>query len=190
MNGQPEPAPSAAPLPPPPTVFPPPVSGAGPYPQAPPKGPTWPTPIGVVCIVLAGLGLVSQPLNMILQRIDPNQAAIYKLFPAWYSQFAIYSMIVGSILSIILLAGGILLIKRRQVAKYFSLLYAVLALAWLCVNYSILLGGGLAARLTGAMKIAWYGGLLGGLPFALAAPVFLIFWFLRAKTKADMRDWK
>lgn len=187
MEGRQEPPNQPTPAVPPP---PPPYTQVHPAMAAGPKKPFWHIPIGVISLALAGMGALNMPVSMLLRKFDPGQKAIYKLLPEWYSAFATFSMILGFALSLILLVGGIMLIKRRLQACTLLVSYAIASLAVTCMNYAVILIGHVGDRLTGTTKFGWNIGLFGVLPFILAWPIFLLIWLARAKIRTDMQAWK
>ncbi len=100
--------------------------------------------------------------------------------------FAIYKK-VG--LPYILLAGGILLLRRRAVARNLLLAYACAALAIGIVRIAVMLAShdfGATHEMLGARMV----GRLCGAGAIIAYPVFLLVWLMRAKIRQEVLAWR
>lgn len=171
------------PAPPPPYQF-----GAQ-YPS--PRPSAWPKVIGIISLVFSGLGLVCGPLGKAANIVNPASREVYAMFPDWFRTWETVSMLVGIGTCILLLAGGILLLRRRALARALHLAYGALGVVITLVNAAVMVSlfshpGDLPAPLRAAMVSSAVVGVLAG----MAYPVFLLVWFLRPRIAAEVRGWQ
>lgn len=167
--------------------------------------PQWPKVIGIISICLAGLGLTCQvcgvamaPLSMSIIPADqrdqypPNMG----VGPLVYLAAAL-----GLPHGLLLLVAGIQTMRRRASGKMLHLIYALLALPlvafgiWVQVEQQAVIAQWVREnpdtvyakqmQMPGA-AMGQYIGMIFGIFFGLAYPVFLLIWFGIVKAKADM----
>jgi len=201
--------PPAAPLsspvqPPPPVVVAPP----------PPRRPAWPTPIGIISICLASLSLACDGMNLVFQLLV---MAVFQTVSTAGTQPGVQMseaatgplMLAGAdlVAAVVLLVGGILLLKRRPVARAIHLIYAMSKMLILLIGVTLLVVAireasaaaattmpttGPAPGSTAGMKAFFLmGGGFGVISKALGLlyPIFLLVWFLRAPVVNEVRTW-
>jgi hypothetical protein len=196
-----------------------------PPPLAKPPASTWPKTIGVIAIIF-GVGGIFQgilsPLSLFLTRqqmqafVDQgaDQASVDE-YLARLTTNAYLSLAVYLVLAVLLLTGGILLLKRRKVASPLLQTWGVL---------KILAGGFILFRMTSLTQLqmaiimestlataskggagasggadmamvnqfttyAVWAGLGFGFLWLAILPVFLIIWFNRRKVMDQMKTW-
>ncbi|MBX3383629.1 MAG: hypothetical protein KF864_08980 [Phycisphaeraceae bacterium] len=171
-------------------------------PDLPPEPPAWPTVVGTISIVFACLGfcclglalLGPQMATMTLSEEELNRG----LPPHIALSFGMILIVIsGIVLSCVLLAAGILTIKRSAAGRAVHIGYALFAVVqafvgfffnharaaafqqWIIENpESVFAKGGAGASA---------GGMIGnviGLVMGLAYPVFVLVWFLAVKRTA------
>jgi len=122
-------------------------------PPAPPspsnRRPTWATVIGIISIVMASfalLGVLLTPLSLEIMRTQrrlsgmstpstlagrgPVTLSPTAEFPSHWDEFTIAGGVVGGVLGVVLLAGGIQLLRQRPAAQPLHVIYAVGSIAW------------------------------------------------------------
>lgn len=170
----------------------PPTPGQAPEPT---KRPGWATAIGVISVVLAGLGLVCTRIGLAIKDVTSKLAPgtptvnIEDYFPDWYGTYQTVAILVGIALSVILLAGGVSVLRKRAAARTLHLAWAGINLVLGVINNVISLG---FMDLSSAPPGARFRAILLiiiGIPAGLAYPVFLLIWFNRAKIKQQLSTW-
>ncbi len=161
---------------------------------APPeKKPAWPIAIGIISIVLGSLMLICVPISMGINAYNPEAAATQEQFPEWSQTYSIISSLISMGLAVLLLVGGILLIRRRAVARPLHLLYAVvtvlMAVVGTVVFFSVILPSVDTADLPRGTAIGMKFGAVVGTFLNVAYPVFLLIWFLRGTIRDQVRSW-
>ncbi|HET6429202.1 MAG TPA: hypothetical protein VFJ30_12370 [Phycisphaerae bacterium] len=158
-----------------------------------PRPSRWHVPIGVISVALAGLGLIVSILSAAGVSMNSQQSQMMETLPAWYGSYARLTGLIGAGITLLLLAGGILLLKRRTAGRGLLLTYAVLNvlsnLIGAVVSYraaSEMTGEGMQAD---AMRIGMRVGGVMGVLVGSAFPVFLVVWFCRWKVRTDMQNW-
>jgi hypothetical protein len=154
------------------------------------KRSVWPTVIGIISIILASLGLLCTPLVTITNAINPTTQQVYEYLPDWYRTWEIVGMFGGIVFAVVLLIGGITLLKRRPVGRTLHLVYAVVSFAVAVVNvviFATIIGQ--TAGMPAPMRAGLIGGGVGGTCGGLIYPVFLLIWFLRAPIAEEVRTW-
>jgi hypothetical protein len=144
----------------------------------------WPRVIGTLSIVFGSMGLLSMPMTL----VNPLVWEVFKKLPSWYSTFAVVSMPVGAAVTALLLAGGVLLYKRRPASRTLLLTYSTLTIAQVLVGLVciFLLD---TSGLPTAMQIPFWIGSVVSIPLGTAYPLFLIVWFFRPKIRDEVEGW-
>ena len=148
------------------------------------REPVWPKAIGILSIVLACLGLVATPLNM----ANPMQREMLSKLPSWFSAYATFSMLAGAVITVLLLAAGILLFKRRRAGRTLHVAYGLIAVLLGLVGLVALLSVDVSG-LPDMMQIPFRIGAIGGWAIGMAYPVFLLVWFFRGKIRDEVARW-
>ena len=161
---------------------------------APPeKKPAWPIAIGIISIVLGSLILICVPINMATGAHNPQAAKLQEQFPEWFQTYSIISSLISMGLGVLLLVGGILLIRRRAVARPLHLAYAVgtvlMGVVGLVVSFSVILPSLDPADLPPGMSVGIMKIIVVGTTFLNVAPVFLLIWFLRGSIRDQVQSW-
>lgn len=193
-----------------------------PPPLAKPPGAVWPKTLGIIALIFGIGGLlqgVLSPLSLFITRqqmqtfveqgADQGQVDEYlaKLSQMSYVTLAIY----GS-LAILLIAGGILLLKQRRIASMLLQTWAVLKIlgggflmfrmmALTRLQMSIIMAPSLktaskgsagAAEMQMINEITGYATWIGlgfGFLWLAILPIFFIIWFNRRKVVEQMNAW-
>ncbi|VAX38817.1 hypothetical protein MNBD_PLANCTO03-2166 [hydrothermal vent metagenome] len=201
-----------------PTEFPdaeaPPTQAGDFVPVTPPEG--WPTVIGVLSIIFGGLGVVGAGCGAIVMLAFP---ALINLMPEGpereeleksigqglhYVPLQIGSQLIEFVLAVILIVGGVQLLKRsRGAVKSLT----VFAIGDLISNTLVLILGIMTAQAQakmmaenpemqqvpqGAQGMMEALGVIGAVvTWVLSAiwPIFLLLWFRRAKIRASVESW-
>lgn len=196
---------SAEPVPAPPESPEPPESPARPEPLAPPTSPdpsaarkrdiVWPMVLGVIAIILGGLGAAMNAIGTIAPWVMlildlPQEMRGGQIAPLSSAVSA-----VGTLLSALLLAGGVALLMRRRFAVRCLLIWS-----WLRIVHGFAVG---AVQALGQMQAFEQMGdptggrfaylmagfiLLFSVAWSAALPVFMLIWFARRKVKADVAE--
>ena len=177
------------------TESPPPVHQTPPPPDVPPtqppRRPRWHIPRGVVCMALAVLGALSAVASIAGWRLNPQQQEAMGQFPEWYTAHLRFAGVVGAGLAVVLLLGGLLLLKRRPEGRALLLAYAVLSAITNLVEAAVMFkavgemtGGGMEAQI---MRTSMKVGAVMGAAIGLAFPIFLVVWFSRLKIRTDIQ---
>jgi len=167
----------------------PPLTG----PAGPPRPTRWHIPVGVIAVALSVLGLMGPLFTLIGTAVNPQQQELMASLPGWYQSYTRAGTFVGAGIAVLLLGGGILLLKRRPACRPMLLTYAVLAILSNLIGtaatfkaFSNMSGTGQQAEV---MRVGMVVGAVVGAAVGLALPVFLVIWFLRSKIRMDMRSW-
>ena len=188
-----------------------------PPPIAPPV-PKWPKTLGIIAVVFGGAGLLqslTSPLGIFLVRNQMNeltkqgadQAAIDE-YIATYTGFVHTSTATLGSVAVLLLVGGILLLRKRRISSPLLQGWSILKIlvggfflfktaALTRLQMSIMLeptlgaaGPGTDMQMIGQITswAMWFG--LGlGFIWLVALPVFFIAWFNRLRIKEEMAAW-
>jgi len=177
------------------SVAPPTVRGA-----LPPRRPSWPTVIGIICLILGGMGVAQSALALVapllfmqwIGAFGPHNAAMP---PTAYSSVAAFALSLANLLiPMVLMAGGIQLLRWRRSAITLLRIYAVATIvvalcgtAWLVLHATSSVHSATddaaSAAFSEMMIIA---GAVFGCGFAMILPVFLLVWFARAKIRSEV----
>ncbi len=184
--------------------------------EVPPSPSTWPTVIGVIAIVLGGLGALFgclgafSPLFMgMMQSIVP-EGQVTGLegmmdWAVWLVALAVVSMLIA----VLLLVAGIGITKRRAWGPKVALVWAGLKMIFVVVNsvigYLVQIAqfeamqeamandqnmpAGMGAFMGSLMQAFGIFGLLIGVLWGWALPVFLFIWFARKKIRTETAGW-
>ncbi len=181
------------------------------YAETPPKQSSWPTIIGVIAIVLgAGGALIGcfgalSPffLDAMMSAMPPQagQQAIQDVAKDWMA-WTIPIALVSVVLALLLLIGGIGLLKRRPWASKTCVAWAIIRILLVAVNSGV---GYVIQQKTwdimsqqdpnlSALPAGFTGGILAAtvvfnLLWGWALPVFMLIWFSRRKIKDEVVGW-
>lgn len=182
--------------------------------------PKWPTVIGVLSIVFGSGALLqsaTSALGLLVVRAQmegfakqgADQGKIDE-YLAQYKSFVTLSSISLSLLALLLLASGILLLRRRRIAAVLHQVWAILKIlvggfflfktqGMTRLQMSIMLDSPVMKGGPGGVKgnemfeqftsAAMWVGIGFGLVFLAIYPVFLIIWFNRERIRGEIRGW-
>lgn len=178
-------------------TMPPPVRQAAPpgAPLGPPRRPGWATAIGVISIILAGVGLICTPISLamedLLPKLNPGAPTfdIKDYLPEWYGTCHTVMILVGLAMSVLLLVGGITVLRKHRSARALYLTWAGVQVVLTVISNVILLAYMDLSSAPRTMRFAMIPGIVVGIPIGLAYPVFLLVWFNRAKIKQQVSAW-
>ena len=180
--------------------------------EVPPSPSTWPTAIGVIAIVLGGVGALGgcvgafSPLFMgMMQSIVPEgQVTGLESMMDW-AVWLVAVSIVSMLIAVLLLVAGIGVIKRRAWGPKVALVWAGLKMIFVIVHsvagYLIQIAqfeamandqnmpAGMGAFVGSLMQAFGIFGLLIGVLWGWALPVFLFIWFARKKIRTETAGW-
>ncbi|MBP7936511.1 MAG: hypothetical protein KA354_17870 [Phycisphaerae bacterium] len=205
--------------PPPPPPLPPysttpPVCAAMPYATRTQES-NWPKVIGIIAVVFAIFGIVGGVCGLVswlgmsaMQVSMPSSGQVVKAnLPVIteMGKWRAYTLVAGAvsfILQIVLLVSAIHLMKRRRwtipVLRIWACLYIFFSLIGTTISYhmqkelyqQLASGGGPQGSFPMAAPQALIGlGMLFGILWACALPVFVLIWFSRQKIKAETATW-
>lgn len=162
-------------------------------PSVAPRPPRWHVPIGIISVALAGLGMIISIFSVAGISMNSQQSEMMETLPAWYGSYTRLTGLVGAGIALLLLAGGILLLKRRTAGRGLLLTYAVLNVIYALIGAVLMYraanemtGQGMEADM---MRMGMRVGAVFGTLIGSAFPVFLVIWFCRWKVRTDMQNW-
>ncbi|MDF1850141.1 MAG: hypothetical protein P1U85_04850 [Verrucomicrobiales bacterium] len=199
------------------TTSPPPVSSPPPTP-AQSKGGVWKKVIGIISIIFGSLALLQSataPFMIPFTRktMEPSvtdDAGMEKLdaYMEKMTSLSMMSAVILGTLALLLLIGGILLLKQKKIAPTLLMVWAALKMvAGGFLNYknyllmqdqfAILsptagvegLGAAEAEAISNITSISAMIGLIVGTLWLMAFPIFLLIWFNRRKIKEEIQGW-
>lgn len=165
----------------------------------------WPTAVGVISIIYAGLILLSTSINA-LGRVWPGGTTrdMMAAMPSWYVASQAATTVLQTALAVLLLVGGILLLRRRPASRGLHLAWAWGAAALTVLGFAIALwmmpvmerelqramppGTGSVAAGAIATGAMWLG-VIGGFVIGLVYPIFVLAWFYRGRIRQEVALW-
>ncbi|MDH3255052.1 MAG: hypothetical protein OEM62_08685 [Acidobacteriota bacterium] len=164
--------------------------------------PRWPSVLGSVGIVLSILMLIDQIDDIVVltwteeqwsRVIGPGLGATVSGAlppPAWL----ILSMVVGSALALLLLAGSLALRRRRRSGIRLSRLWSASAILWTVLSFAWAAWwlsdlDEKSPDLLAGWQWSTVMAMLIGLVILLAYPVFLLLWFSRPDVRSHYSQW-
>ena len=181
----------------------PPTQTAGP--QLPPRQSRWPTVIGIVAIAFAGLGILGGFCGLVgtvtMFTVMPDDQAAAAGMPSGWALWIVITSLLGLGLTVLLLIFGIGLLQRRpwsaKMCSRWAMVYIIYAVINSFMTYSMQQAQFAAMSQTtqpapmpaGFEKTVAAFGLVIGLVWACALPVFMLIWFSRAKIKDEVASW-
>lgn len=154
----------------------------------------WPIVIGVISVSLGGLGMIVNLSNVILGGIRGSTRGVAISFPEWFGTYTRVAGVVGMGIALLLLLGGIALLRRRRPARPLHMVYAVGKIISSLIGTFIVISAmsdftrpdeQMAIVMKSSMYIVAF---LGG-AVACVYPIFLLIWFSRARIRAEMQQW-
>ncbi|MDA8743990.1 hypothetical protein N9N28_05085 [Rubripirellula amarantea] len=174
-----------------------------PFPQLEEGRPVGVTVFAILSLVFGGLGLLSLLLSAGMYATgvtlgQPNAALDLFQTNMVYKVFTIVAMVLGIFFSIVQVVAGIGLLKMSELARKWTLIYAVYSiiaaviaslmnLLYLFPTMKEQMATQVANTPAGAMEfmeLSMYAGMVGGMIFALALPTAILWYFNRATIKA------
>jgi hypothetical protein len=158
----------------------------------------WPRRLGVVSIILGSLGLLfgtmgssvalqAKAIEMSLpQDVTPNQQAILKA-ATWRANLSIGAAAIG----VPLLIAGIGLVARRRWSIKFCRAWTILCIVLSLVDAAVnaLIHKGLAEAADRPATLLSTGVVLG-LVWSLALPIFMLIWLAREEIREEIAGWR
>ncbi len=185
-------------------------------PLAPPAYPgpaeraSWPGVVGVICIVFGGLGILGgvwgiiAPLfnEWLASLMPPEQQATMEA-AAKVNPYPVATSLFMLAIAALLLAGGIGLVRRRGGAIGLLRAWAAIKIVWVIVGTFVGLhmthalmeemqnqmGSGPAPGMEAIMTASLVFGVVVGILWGCALPVFVLIWFSRRKIRNEVASW-
>lgn len=175
----------------------------------PAKQAIWPSVLGIIYVVLgslAALGALLTPffmwvMDMAAEHMPESESAIFNQYRQHMGALWAVSA-AGLVLGLLVLLGGIFLVRRRAASRPILLLWALLKpvygvlYAWLNYVTTVELGEAMAnSEMAGPMAMMDLQPLAAGSSvfsalFYAALPIFTIIWFLRPKVREEVSRWR
>ena len=185
-------------------------------PQMPPVRSTWPTVLGVIAVVFGVLGAIGGLLGLLApimyHAMGSEAMASGGMTPDFMEKWGVYLVInplVISAIALILLVGGILLLRRKpksvNMLRFWSILKIVYAVVASVFGFAMqkdqfpAVMSNLPETAENAEAMETFGtvmnifgpvGIALGFLWAVALPVFLLIWFARQPVKAEVAGWE
>jgi len=121
-----------------------------------------------------------------------SQEMLREMYPDGYASLATVHSLLAIVVGALLLTAGILLLKKRSIARTLHLVYAIANIGLVILNFIIMIQvqSSMAQYGSPAMQAGWKVGFVIGLLIGLSYPIFLLAWFLRPKIATTMREWQ
>jgi hypothetical protein len=185
---------------------------------APQRNSTWPVVLGIVALVfgVAGFlgnlwgtvatsvaeGLVSSMTGQLSGQEEEVVGVVFEITRSW-RVWTIGVALIGALVSAMLLVGGILLLLRRAAAAPLLKLWAVARMVMVIVGGYVglqvqretmaamheLMGAEMGQIPPGLVAATTAFGMMFGIVFGWALPVFVLVWFARQKIKDEVDGW-
>jgi hypothetical protein len=158
-----------------------------------PKPPVWPLVVGILSTIFGSLGLLCACASIPMNIMNPAAQQALQQFPEWWRTYQIISGLFGFLMAVVLLSGGICLIRRRPAGLPLSVAYGVLGLIGSVLNTIITVSGmagfQMPGPMGGSMKSVMMVSPFVGLIFGAGYPIFLLIWFARPSIRQEVRSW-
>ena len=145
--------------------------------------------IGIISIVLSSLYLLCTPIGLFTTP-DANQQKMLAALPDWYSTVKVVLDVLAILAVVVLLVGGITLLKRRPLGRTCHLVYGWAVAAVSLLGTVIFVATFESSQMQSEMVPVVWGGIGCGTLFVLAYPAFVLIWFYRSKIKAEVQEWR
>lgn len=170
---------------------------------------SWPTTLGIIAIIFGAGAMLTTAATLASTKwshlqnaqMDANSAAMLQAVQAKWRPFTVGTSAVYLVLGVLLLYAGILLLKRRsssaRIIRWWSALKLGSVLANSVVGYFVTRET-MAAIATNTPGLPPMGqmqetfvffGVLLGLAWGCALPIFMLIWFSRNRIKQEMAHW-
>ncbi len=177
---------------------------------APAEPASWPKVLGVICIVFGGLGMlggvwgIMSPLfNEWLAALMPPEQQATMEAAAKVNPHPVATSLFMLAIAALLLAGGIGLVRRRGGAIGLLKAWAVIKILWVIVGTFLGLhaspelmegvqkqmGSSPAPGMEAIMWASVVFGIVAGILWVCALPVFVLIWFGRRKIRNEVASW-
>lgn len=166
-----------------------------------PRPSSWPTVVGTILIVIAALGGLSYVVGiagLFIQGFIPGTEAQLQAAEAWIG-WALASNVLSLLLSLWLLATGILLIRRAPSTRMHAIGWSVTKMIVVVIASTIAAfmqadqmaamqtqGQAMPQAMIETMRIA---SLVIGIVFGWALPIFLLIWFNVGRFRRESTGW-
>jgi len=173
------------------------------------RSPLWPTVLGVIAVVFGALGaigacfrmlslLIMQPLGQAAARQgQPDPFAFMSDWAGWIVTVSVAALLVAGML----LAGGIGLLRRaawgRGVILAWVVAKMILVIAQVFMNFemqkdqmaALAESGTTVSGMQAMIQAMGVVGVVIGILWGWALPVFMLIWLSRAKVRAQVAGW-
>lgn len=173
------------------------------------RRPVWPTVIGILSICFGGLGLLCGSIGMIANLVGPfkdmtkmaSPSGLDFTPPSGLHAATVATSLLGLTIAILLLIGGILVLRRRRAGVALHVAYIVLqflnvvasmAVQYMMVSWMQSKFGELAQAPhmpMEAFKVQMVVAMATTALFGLPYPIFLAVWFLRPVIRQQVASW-
>lgn len=170
--------------------------------------PSWHIPIGIICIILGGLGVlggcfgvIGAPLMSAFEEELASSGIAHEFgYAEEMTPLTMAMSVVALLVALMLLFVGIGIVQRRKSvvssARAWAVIKMVLVVANVLVQYT-LMGDQMDAMVADAnalisgstFRIIFIAGSVVGVAWGWALPIFLLVWFSRDKIRAQVADW-
>jgi hypothetical protein len=172
-------------------------------PVLPPRRASWPTAVGIISICLGSMNLFWVLAGAAMQSAAtelPGKANVQMQLPE-FRDLQISAQVLGSVVNLVLVTAGILVLKRRPLGRPLHLLYALLGIGsaafglYVAMTMMPAMLRKMAAvspesgRMLGVMKASMTAGMVMGIAWGCAYPVFLLIWFHLSKVRLEVNRW-
>lgn len=159
------------------------------------EAPKWPTVVGIISIVWGSLGVICNgcgalsPIvgNAMVNMVPPEQQdQLRQQMAAGSSPVAVAISVLAVLMSVFLIAAGLMTLKRRGVGRVMHLGWASISillgiaggfLGWSAVQAQVQQMQGSNPQQAAAQQAGAVGGMAIGVCFGLLYPIFCLVWF-------------
>jgi hypothetical protein len=149
----------------------------------------WPKVIGIISIVFASLGIVCTPISLGMNAVNPASKKAMEMFPDWWHSYTLFTSFLGIAFAILLLVAGISLLRRRPSGRPLHLIYAGVTVIVTIVGTVVMVLMINTDSMPAAGRTGMMIGVVSGVFFGSAYPVFLLIWFLRPRIRDEVAFW-
>ena len=164
---------------------------------------SWPTIVGIIGIIYAGMGLISNVCGVViisfapqliewLQKMGMSDADAQEMKASLsINTWLVVGGLIGLAMVIMLLVGSIKLLKRKQSGAKLCKLWAWISIPWILISTTI----GFAIQTSiqeSSTPVEQVGAIIGaiiGTIFGFILPVYMVIWFARSKIKSEITSW-
>lgn len=177
---------------------------------------TWPKVIGIISIVLGGLGMLGgfwqvvtpffmKAIGDFLKKFDPSATDPFAGMHDWKYILAAVG-VATFLIAVMLLIGGVQLLSRKRtsvaILKRWAIAKMIFSVIAIVVNFMLQMGqiqttmqqasataAGSDTVVKTAVMVGMVIGVLFGLAWAWAYPIFILFWFNKKNIQQEISTW-